>query len=102
MLPTFKENSDSKLELDFVCEKFNIAIEFNGEYWHSDKIVRQKSGVSADFYHNYKFEQAKKLGLTLLFVQEQDWLHNRDVLLHTIKDYCLNKSDKIPSILRIP
>ena len=101
ILPTFKENSDSKLELDFVCEKFNIAIEFNGEYWHSDKMVRQKSGVSADFYHNYKFEQAKKLGLTLLFVQEQDWLHNRDNLLQTIKDYCFNKPDKIPSILRI-
>lgn len=101
ILPTFKENSDSKLELDFVCEKFNIAIEFNGEYWHSDKMVRQKSGVSADFYHNYKFEQAKRLGLTLLFVQEQDWLRNKDVLLQTVKDYCLNKPDKIPSILRI-
>lgn len=101
ILPTFKKNSDSKLELDFVCVKFNIAIEFNGEYWHSDKIVRQKSGVSADFYHNYKFEQAKKLGLTLLFVQEQDWLHNKDALLQTIKDYCLNKPAQIPSILRI-
>lgn len=101
ILPTFKENCDSKLELDFVCEKFNIAIEFNGEYWHSDRMVRQKSGVSADFYHNYKFEQAKKLGLTLLFVQEQDWLHNKNVLLQTIKDYCLNKPAQIPSILQI-
>ena len=100
IIPNFKKNIKNKLELDFVCEKLRIAVEFNGTYWHSDKVIRKKKGVSANFYHRYKFEQAKKLGLTLLFVQEQDWMDNKEAVLTAIKNYCF-KHAEIPKILQV-
>ena len=101
IIPNFQKNVKAKLELDFVCEKLGIAVEFNGEYWHSDKVIKKMKGVSADFYHRYKFEQAKKLGLTLLFVQEQDWRNNKKTMLTAIKNYCF-KHVEIPEILQLP
>ena len=100
IIPNFKKNVKNKLELDFVCEKLGIAVEFNGTYWHSDKVIREEKGVSADFYHYYKFEQAKKLGLTLLFVQEQDWMDNKEAVLMAIQNYCV-KHAEIPEILQM-
>ena len=100
IIPNFKKNVKAKLELDFVCEKLRIAVEFNGTYWHSDKVIRSVKNVSANFYHRYKFEQAKKLGLTLLFVREQDWLNNRETILTAIKDYCFEHTE-IPKILQL-
>ena len=101
IIHNFQKNVKAKLELDFVCEKLGIAVEFNGEYWHSDKVIKKMKGVSADFYHRYKFEQAKKLGLTLLFVQEQDWRNNKKTMLTAIKNYCF-KHVEIPEILQLP
>lgn len=83
-----------------MCEKLGIAVEFNGSYWHSDKIIRKNKGVSADFYHRYKFKQAKKLGLTLLFVQEQDWINNKGNVLTAIQNYCFTHTE-IPEILQL-
>ena len=100
IIPNFKKNSNRKLELDFVCEKLGIAVEFNGAYWHSDKNIKKTKGVSADFYYRYKFEQAKKLGLMLLFVQEQDWMDNKKAVLAAIKNYCF-KHAEIPKILQL-
>lgn len=100
IIPNFKKNIKNKLELDFVCEKLAIAIEFNGIYWHSNKFIKENKSVSADFYHRYKFEQAKKLGLTLLFVQEQDWLNNKEEVLTAIHNYCFKHIDEIPEILQ--
>ena len=100
-IPNFKTDFRNKLELDFVCEKLKIAVEFNGTYWHSNEVIENKIGVSADFYHCYKFRQAKKLGLTLLFVQEQDWKDNKETVLTAIKDYCF-KHTEIPKILQLP
>ena len=102
IIPNFKQNVKHKLELDFVCEKLRIAVEFNGKYWHSDKVIRKGRGVSADFYHRYKFEQAKKLGLTLLFVKEQDWKNNKENVLAAIRNYCFKHTEKIPEILQLP
>ena len=99
IIPNFKKNVKRKLELDFVCEKLGITVEFNGTYWHSDKIINERYGVSADFYHRYKFEQAKKLGLTLLFVQEQDWMNKKEDVLTAIRNYCF-KHTEIPKILQ--
>lgn len=81
------------------AKKLRIAIEFNGKYWHSNEIIKKTKGVSADFYHRYKFEQAKKLGLTLLFVQEQDWLEHREAVLAAIENYCFTHTE-IPEILQ--
>lgn len=42
LIPSFNKNSQRKLELDFVCEKLGIAVEFNGKYWHNNKIIKNK------------------------------------------------------------
>lgn len=82
-----------------MCEKLGIAVEFNGKYWHNNKIIKNKR-ISANFYHYYKFEQTyKKLGLVLLFVREQNWDDNKENVLAAIKNFCF-KHTEIPEILQ--
>ena len=46
LFPSFVSNSRKVLsngkELDFFDKERNIAIEFNGDYWHSDKFKDKK------------------------------------------------------------
>lgn len=110
IIPNYNNKTKTKFELDFVCKKLGIAVEFNGTYWHSDKVLNKNHGLSAIKYHKYKADEAKKLGLTLLFVWDADWLKQGSVVLSSIKQFCdakievehssTNVDVKIPEILR--
>lgn len=75
-------------ELDLYYPEKNIAIEFNGMYWHSDT---QKPND----YHFNKFIECKNRGIRLISIFEQDWIHNnyevrallRDALSDHVKIY---------------
>lgn len=64
-------------ELDIVVPKERVAIEFNGDYWHSDEFLRKSKGVSSLRYHQSKQNDAEINGFTLGFVWESDWLKRR-------------------------
>lgn len=61
----FTHNGVSR-ELDIFVPELNIGIEFNGVYWHSDRI-RKKD------YHLEKMNFFSEQGITILFVWENDW-----------------------------
>lgn len=60
-------------ELDFVIPNFNLAIEANGLYWHSDVVVD-------NMYHQNKFLMTKKQNIKLLQFFEDDILFKSDII----------------------
>jgi hypothetical protein len=52
-------------ELDLYIPDFNVAIEINGLYWHSEKF-RDK------WYHFEKWEKCRENGITLLTFYSDD------------------------------
>lgn len=57
------------LELDIVIPEKKLAIEFNGDYWHSEK-----AGIDIN-YHLNKTEMCEKLGYQLIHIFEHEWLN---------------------------
>lgn len=60
-------------ELDIYLPDLNIAIEFNGNYWHSDDVLLATYNMTADEYHTMKRTMCEDKGITLFFVWEHDW-----------------------------
>lgn len=56
-------------ELDFYIPSTQVAIEFNGTYWHSEKF-------KTPTYHYDKWLAAKNAGIQLIQVWEDDWNYN--------------------------
>lgn len=64
------------LELDIYLPDKNIAIEYNGVHWHSEKIKNGKN-----LYANYnKWKKCKDLRIQLITIWEDEWLYKRDIV----------------------
>lgn len=61
-------------ELDIYIPEFNIAIEFNGLYWHSEKVGRTKDK------HITKWKLCADKGIQLIVVWEDDWMQRREIV----------------------
>jgi len=68
------------LEIDIYIPSYNLAIEVNGVYWHSELFK------SSD-YHLKKTLECRELGIDLIHVWEDDWNRNKDI----VKSIILNK-----------
>lgn len=77
------------LEIDMVLEDIKLCIEFNGDYWHSTKIVDK-------FYHLNKLNMCLLKGYKLLQIKENEWNMNKDKIKNKIFNLIngiLDKSD---------
>ena len=83
-------NIISPLELDLYYPEKNIAIEFNGDYWHNE------SRVTSDYHYN-KFKKCFYSGITLVSIFEHEWLSNKDL----IKDYLIDLFNGIDNKLSL-
>jgi ssDNA-binding Zn-finger/Zn-ribbon topoisomerase 1 len=72
------------LELDIYLPNLNKAIEYNGIYWHSSKYSKIRDKI--------KLEQCKSLGITLLVVDEKDWITDKMKCFDTSKSFVLNEN----------
>jgi hypothetical protein len=68
------------LELDLYLPSLAIAIEFNGDYWHSNRQISSTLGISAREYHQKKKDICSQKGVTLVFIWEWDWKHDRTLI----------------------
>ena len=59
-------------EVDIYIPDINLAIEFNGVYWHSTDINDDIK------YHYEKTRAAFRNGINLFHIWEWEWLHNRE------------------------
>jgi hypothetical protein len=80
-LTIYTENiikNDRKLikpyEIDLLLEKYKIAIEYCGLYWHSDRF-----GKGED-YHLNKLILCKEKGYLLITIFEDEWVSKKDIV----------------------
>jgi hypothetical protein len=70
------------LELDIYVPSLNVAIEYNGLYWHS---VLHKSAI----YHDNKSSLCRDQNITLIHVFEDEWREKCDIIksmvIHKLK-----------------
>lgn len=76
-------------ELDIYLPKHNLAIEFNGIYWHSE--LQGKDFI----YHLNKTLLCQEQGIQLLHIFEDEWLDKQDI----IKSIILSKLNKYEQII---
>jgi len=61
-------------EIDFLIPEFNIGIEYNGLYWHSELEGKTKN------YHLDKTVLANKNGISLIHIFSDEWLNKGDIV----------------------
>ena len=69
-------NDRSKIgpqELDIYIPKYNIGIECNGIFWHSDKVKTKT-------YHYDKLNRCKDVGIDLITIWEDQIIHKPDIV----------------------
>jgi len=76
-------------ELDIYIPSKNIAIEYNGLYWHSDLYKHSN-------YHLEKTDLCNEQGINLLHIWEDDWLYKRDIVESIIRNFLGLTKYKIP------
>ena len=59
--------------LDIFLPQKNIAIEYNGLYWHSEDF-RSKN------YHYTKWKECQELGIQLIQIWEDDWITKSEII----------------------
>ncbi|QPX63445.1 putative homing endonuclease [Campylobacter phage F352] len=75
-------------ELDFYLPEHNLAIECNGDYWHSESNGKDKN------YHLDKTERCNEKGIQLLHIFEHSWIEKKNIWTSIINNK-LGKSKKI-------
>ena len=66
-----------KYQLDIYFPNLKIGIEYDGNYWHSDKIIEK----------NYQLNKRKffdDLGIRVIFIRSDEWLCNTEKILNRI------------------
>ncbi len=81
---------DGKQEVDIYLPEKNIAFEYDGLYWHSEKQGKNKN------YHKDKTEKLSKKGIRLIHIFEDEWLFKKEIVKSKIKHILrLNTNEKI-------
>jgi hypothetical protein len=78
----FEENDRNLIkpyELDILIPSHNVAIEFNGLYWHSEKYVDK-------YYHLNKTQLCNTNGYKLIHIFEDEWINKKEIVKSRIKN----------------
>lgn len=75
-------------ELDIYIPSHNIAIEYNGLYWHSELYVDSN-------YHLNKTEICESKGIKLIHIFEDEWVYKQEIVKSRIKNLLGITSNKI-------
>ena len=67
-------------EIDLFIPSQNIGIEYNGLYWHSEKMGKHKT------YHLDKSKLAAKNGIKLIHIFSDEWEKKKDIIKHRLKN----------------
>jgi len=73
-------------ELDVYLPDLNLAIEFNGVYWHSELYKEYN-------YHKEKSDLCEKKEIQLIHIWEDEWFFKKEI----VKSIILNKLNKTPN-----
>ena len=73
-------------ELDILIPSHNVAIEYNGLYWHSEQY-------RSNDYHLNKTELCEKKGIQLIHIFEDEWINKKEIVKSRLKNI-LGVTDK--------
>lgn len=76
-------------EIDVLLPSLSLGFEYNGEYWHSDAVVRRNTGMGADEYHAMKLSMAAEAGVELHFIWEREWRGEREATESRVREILL-------------
>lgn len=76
------------IELDIFLPKYNIAIEYNGLYWHSEKRGKHR------MYHLEKTKKCLEKDIRLIHIFSDEWLNKKEIIKDRLK-YLINFGNKI-------
>ena len=82
-----------QFETDIYIQEKNIAIEYNGSYWH--KTLPDDGNSKPRFYHNQKFYACKEMGIRLISIFDVDWQNKKDKIKQFLKDLLLSVKNKV-------
>lgn len=81
-------------EIDIYVPSKRFAIEYNGDYWHSEKFGRDKE------WHQRKHDEARAAGITLLHIWDSRWnCEYKLVYLNIINNLISGNHDKIAHLI---
>lgn len=90
---------DKIFEIDCISPNNKFAIEYCGEYWHSDQH-------KPPIYHQHKYQWCKKQNINLMTIFEHEWLLKNTLLKSMIRNRLQLSATKIHgrscSIMYIP
>lgn len=75
-------------EIDIFIPGLNLGIEINGIYWHNGNI-------SGKYGFLEKSELAKSKNITLIHINEEQWINKKSIILSKLKYYFHSISEKI-------
>jgi hypothetical protein len=75
ILHNTRKTVDNEFELDIYIPSKQLAIEYNGLYWHSEI-----SGDKDKRYHLNKTVRCKDKGIRLIHIFENDWLDKQEII----------------------
>lgn len=78
-----------RYELDIYLPNLNLAIEYNGLYWHS-------SDCKTNNYHKDKTNKCENQNIHLIHIYEDDWMFKKEIVKSNILKI-LNKCEKVDS-----
>lgn len=87
----FEENNRKILggkELDMYIPSYNLAIEYNGLYWHSDLHLDNN-------YHFNKTELCESKGIKLIHIFEDEWKYKQEIVKSRLTNIFGLNSNKI-------
>ena len=68
-----------KKELDIYLPEYQLAIEYNGLFWHSDMIIKD------NHYHIKKQNLCNKKGIQLLTIWQSEWEQKNEIVKNLIQ-----------------
>lgn len=79
-------------EIDIYLPEYNIGIEYNGLFWHSE----DGSPTSIDRnYHLNKTELCANRGIRLIHIFENEWINNTDVVKSRLKHIIVGSGRRV-------
>jgi hypothetical protein len=80
----------SGLELDIYIPLKNLAIEFNGLYWHSEV-----AGGKNKYYHLNKTLECKKINIKLIHIFGDEWNYKPEIVKSKLKHLLMCDKEKV-------
>jgi ribosomal protein S18 acetylase RimI-like enzyme len=76
-------------EIDIMIPEINLAIEYNGLYYHTEKMGKNSR------YHLNKTTECNKIGYKLIHIFEDEWLNNKELIKNKLSHLCGKNTNQL-------